>query len=43
MLILVTGAAGMLGSALIPALVRAGHRVVATDISVEMLEKAGAK
>ncbi len=34
MLILATGAAGMLGSALIPALVRAGHRVVATDIDL---------
>ncbi len=34
MLILATGAAGMLGSALIPALVRAGHRVVATDMDL---------
>lgn len=32
---LVTGSAGMLGSALAPALVQAGHRVVATDIRVD--------
>ena len=32
MRILATGTAGMLGSSLIPAVVRAGHDVVATDI-----------
>ena len=34
MRILATGTAGMLGSSLIPALVRAGHEVVATDIDL---------
>jgi dTDP-4-dehydrorhamnose reductase len=34
MKILATGTAGMLGSSLIPALVRAGHDVVATDINL---------
>lgn len=34
MRILITGAAGMLGSALIPALLDAGHQVVATDIEL---------
>ncbi|MBM9469145.1 SDR family oxidoreductase [Nakamurella leprariae] len=34
MKILATGAAGMLGSSLIPTLVRAGHEVVATDIDL---------
>lgn len=34
MKILVTGAAGMLGSALVPALVGAGHAVTATDIAL---------
>lgn len=34
MRILATGTAGMLGSSLIPALVRAGHDVVATDIDL---------
>ncbi|MCU1537267.1 MAG: dTDP-4-dehydrorhamnose reductase [Humibacillus sp.] len=34
MRILATGSAGMLGSALVPALVRAGHRVLATDINL---------
>ena len=32
---LVTGAGGMLGSGLVPELVRAGHDVVATDIRVD--------
>lgn len=31
---LITGAAGMLGSAVVPALLRAGHHVVATDIDL---------
>lgn len=34
MRILATGSAGMLGSALVPAFVAAGHRVVATDIDM---------
>jgi len=34
MRILATGSAGMLGSALVPALMRAGHGVVATDINL---------
>lgn len=34
MRVLVTGAAGMLGSGLVPALVRAGHDVTATDIDL---------
>jgi dTDP-4-dehydrorhamnose reductase len=34
MKILATGAAGMLGSSLIPTLVHAGHKVVATDINL---------
>jgi len=34
MRILVTGAAGMLGSALVPAFVAAGHDIVATDIDL---------
>src|SRR5438445_5506029 len=34
MKILVTGAGGMLGSAVVPALVDAGHTVVATDLRV---------
>ena len=36
MKILVTGAAGMLGSGLVPELVRAGHDVVATDIDLSV-------
>ena len=35
MRVLVTGSAGMLGSALIPAFVAAGHEVVATDINLD--------
>jgi dTDP-4-dehydrorhamnose reductase len=35
MKILATGAAGMLGSSLVPALVAAGHEVVATDIDLK--------
>jgi dTDP-4-dehydrorhamnose reductase len=34
MKILATGAAGMLGSALVPAFIRAGHQVTATDIDL---------
>jgi dTDP-4-dehydrorhamnose reductase len=34
MKILVTGAGGMLGSALVPALMKAGHDIVATDIDL---------
>ena len=34
MRVLVTGAAGMLGSALVPAFVAAGHEIVATDIDL---------
>lgn len=37
MKVLVTGAAGMLGSSLVPELVRAGHDVTATDLNVGVL------
>jgi dTDP-4-dehydrorhamnose reductase len=42
MRILATGTAGMLGSSLIPALVRAGHEVVATDIDLTNTRPWGA-
>lgn len=42
MRILATGTAGMLGSSLIPALVRAGHEVVATDIDLTNTQPWGA-
>ncbi|QTE29273.1 SDR family oxidoreductase [Pengzhenrongella sicca] len=41
MRILVTGAAGMLGSALVPTLAAVGHDVVATDIALESPEPWG--
>ena len=41
MKVLVTGAAGMLGSGLVPALVAAGHDVVATDINMERAQPWG--
>lgn len=42
MRILVTGAAGMLGSALVPRLVEVGHSIVATDIEVGTPQPWGA-
>jgi dTDP-4-dehydrorhamnose reductase len=39
---LVTGAGGMLGSGLVPELVRAGHEVIATDIRVDSGSPFGA-
>jgi dTDP-4-dehydrorhamnose reductase len=41
MKILLTGAAGMLGSGLVPALVRAGHDVTATDIDLSVTDPWG--
>src|SRR6266487_5373781 len=41
--VLVTGAAGGIGSALVPALVSAGHRVIAVGRDVEGLQSLAAR
>jgi dTDP-4-dehydrorhamnose reductase len=43
MKVLITGAAGMLGSGLVPAFVAAGHEVVATDINLGRIDPFGAE